>query len=81
MPARHTYPVCLQWTHRSALAPTPKPAEYKGAPCGDITAASLRKYDGRDPFLPLFFAVRGEVFDVSRGHDFYGPGAPPLSRL
>ena len=74
-------PVCLQRTHHSALAPTPKPAEYTGASCGDITAASLRKYDGRDPFLPLFFAVRGEVFDVSRGRDFYGPGAPLLSRL
>lgn len=64
----------LVMTVASALAPVPKPAEYEPERCGDITMATLRKFDGRDPFLPIYFAVRGEVFDVTKGRDFYGPG-------
>ena len=41
---------------------------------GDITEASLLRYGGRDPSLPLCFAIRGKVLDVSEGRDFYGPG-------
>jgi hypothetical protein len=33
------------------------------------------RYSGRDPALPLCFAVRGKVLDVTEGRDFYGPGA------
>ena len=51
---------------------------------GDITALELDKYDGRDPFRPILFSVKGTVYDVSNGKDFYGPGkswqAPPISR-
>ena len=42
---------------------------------GDITLASLMRYSGHDPALPLCFAVRGKVLDVTEGRDFYGPGA------
>lgn len=41
---------------------------------GDVTLEELRKYNGRDPFLPILFSVRGTVYDVSKGSDFYGPG-------
>ena len=41
---------------------------------GDITEASLLRYSGRDPSLPLCFAIRGKVLDVTEGRDFYGPG-------
>ena len=43
---------------------------------GDMTLLELSKYDGRDPFRPLLLAVRGQVFDVTLGRAFYGPGAP-----
>ena len=43
---------------------------------GDITEASLLRYGGRDPTLPLCFAIRGKVLDVTEGRDFYGPGQP-----
>lgn len=35
----------------------------------------MERYSGRDPFLPILLAVRGTIYDVSKGKDFYGPGA------
>ncbi|XP_060070541.1 uncharacterized protein LOC132550489 [Ylistrum balloti] len=46
-----------------------------GAEAKRFTAAELRGYDGRDSKKPLLMAVRGVVFDVSEGKDFYGPDA------
>lgn len=39
-----------------------------------ITIEELSKYNGMDPYRPLALAVRGHVYDVSRGVAFYGPG-------
>ena len=39
-----------------------------------FTPEQLAQYDGTDPKLPLLLAVRGDVFDVSSGRLFYGPG-------
>ena len=41
---------------------------------GDITIEELSKYDGTDPFKPLLVAIRGQIFDVQKSVDFYGPG-------
>lgn len=48
--------------------------EYQPAQVGDVTLEELSKYCGADPFRPILFAVRGRVFDVTAGRDFYGPG-------
>ena len=42
----------------------------------DYTLEELSAYDGSDPTMPLLLAIRGEVYDVGRGRDFYGPGGP-----
>ncbi len=42
----------------------------------DYTHAELAAYDGSDPAMPLLIAVRGQVYDVTRGRSFYGPGGP-----
>lgn len=42
----------------------------------DYTRAELATFDGSDPTKPILFAVRGKVYDVTRGKTFYGPGGP-----
>ncbi len=42
----------------------------------DYTLAELAGYDGTDPAKPLLIGIRGEVYDVTRGRSFYGPGGP-----
>jgi membrane-associated progesterone receptor component len=39
-----------------------------------LTAAQLAAFDGSDPSVPLYIAVRGVIYDVSPGRSFYGPG-------
>ncbi|KAJ1646006.1 hypothetical protein LPJ64_002470 [Coemansia asiatica] len=40
-----------------------------------FTQAELAKYDGRNPELPLLLAIEGDVYDVTSGWGFYGPGS------
>mmetsp|Transcript_3855 Transcript_3855/g.9250 ORF Transcript_3855/g.9250 Transcript_3855/m.9250 type:complete len:156 (+) Transcript_3855:50-517(+) len=42
----------------------------------DWYEADLQPYDGSDPEKPLLVGIDGEVFNVWRGWDFYGHGAP-----
>lgn len=47
----------------------------KEPPLRIFTNQELAKYDGSDPNLPIYLAIKGVVFDVSEGKDFYGKGA------
>ncbi|KAI8970117.1 cytochrome b5-like heme/steroid binding domain-containing protein [Mycotypha africana] len=47
-------------------------AEPKATP---ITVSELAKHDGSDPSLPIYVAIKGDVFDVSKNTASYGPGA------
>ncbi|ANM31058.1 hypothetical protein ABI59_17970 [Acidobacteria bacterium Mor1] len=50
------------------------PAEVaQQAAAHTFSAEELAGHDDRDPNRPLLLAVRGVVFDVSSGRDFYGP--------
>jgi membrane-associated progesterone receptor component len=40
-----------------------------------FTPRTLLPYNGENGG-PVYLAVRGRVFDVSRGRNFYGPGGP-----
>ncbi|EDW86403.2 uncharacterized protein Dwil_GK15245 [Drosophila willistoni] len=42
----------------------------------DFTIQELRHYDGNQPDGRVLLAVNGNVFDVSKGRRFYGPGGP-----
>ena len=51
-------------------APLPKAEER------DYSVSELAQYDGSDPAKPLLIGIRGWVYDVTAGRDFYGPGGP-----
>ncbi|KAL7941665.1 cytochrome b5 [Trichoderma barbatum] len=39
-----------------------------------LTLEQLSAYDGKDPSKPVYVAINGTIFDVSRGRHIYGPG-------
>ncbi|XP_006812210.1 neudesin-like [Saccoglossus kowalevskii] len=41
-----------------------------------FTDEEIAMYDGTNPDLPIYLAVKGTVFDVTSGKDFYGKDAP-----
>ena len=45
-------------------------------PKGDMTVGELKRFDGKDPSLPVLIAAKGRIYDVTRGRDFYGERAP-----
>ena len=59
---------------RDKGGPAPKPLP-KGEE-RDYTLAELAAFDGSDSEKPLLLAVKGKVYDVTYGRDFYGPGGP-----
>ncbi|KAL2897587.1 putative steroid-binding protein 3 [Bienertia sinuspersici] len=42
----------------------------------EITPQQLKQYDGSDPSKPIYVAIKGRIFDVSTGKNFYGPEGP-----
>ena len=60
------------------LRPSPPQTVPKGPPptvFKTFTPPELRPYNGENN-TPIYFAVRGTVFDVTPGRNFYGPGGP-----
>ncbi|KAK5857915.1 hypothetical protein PBY51_011124 [Eleginops maclovinus] len=41
-----------------------------------FTEEELGRYDGREEGQPIYMAIKGVVFDVTKGREFYGKGAP-----
>ncbi|KAF2458063.1 DNA damage response protein [Lineolata rhizophorae] len=54
----------------NTLPKAPPPTVFK-----TFTPPTLLPYNGTNG-MPVYFAVRGRVFDVSSGRNFYGPGGP-----
>jgi membrane-associated progesterone receptor component len=53
-----------------ALPSPPPPVVFR-----TFTPPTLLPYNGTNN-MPVYLAVRGRVFDVSSGRNFYGPGGP-----
>lgn len=45
----------------------------------DFTHEQLAQHDGHHPDLPMLISIRGVVFDVSSGKQFYGPNGEHLA--
>uniref|UniRef100_A0A3Q3XRL7 Cytochrome b5 heme-binding domain-containing protein n=1 Tax=Mola mola TaxID=94237 RepID=A0A3Q3XRL7_MOLML len=41
-----------------------------------FTEEELQRYDGSEEGQPIYMAVKGVVFDVTKGKEFYGKDAP-----
>ncbi|XP_036398253.1 neudesin [Megalops cyprinoides] len=41
-----------------------------------FTEEELEKYNGQEEGQPIYMAVKGVVFDVTKGKEFYGKNAP-----
>ncbi|CAM4650286.1 neudesin [Lepidochelys kempii] len=54
-------------------APAPAPAP---SPVRLFTESELARYSGQEEGQPIYMAVKGVVFDVTSGKEFYGKGAP-----
>lgn len=51
------------------LKPSNKPVRL-------FTEEEMRRYDGSQEGQPIYMAIKGVVFDVTKGKDFYGKDAP-----
>ncbi|XP_003727182.1 neudesin [Strongylocentrotus purpuratus] len=48
----------------------------KDGPMRVFTDVEIAQYDGSHPDLPIYMAIKGVVFDVTQGKEFYGKDAP-----
>jgi predicted heme/steroid binding protein len=78
------YPILASMAAPPSKIPTSHLEAYSWMPAShpdsivwkEYTPRTLRPYDGTQDNMPILFAIRGKVYDVSSGRSFYGPGGP-----
>mmetsp|Transcript_33597 Transcript_33597/g.78717 ORF Transcript_33597/g.78717 Transcript_33597/m.78717 type:complete len:289 (+) Transcript_33597:3-869(+) len=67
---------CPFFRMRSASSPAGDPSKVVSSRSGGrlFTKEELKAFDGSDSSKPLYLAIAGKVFDVTRGSKHYGPG-------
>ena len=76
-------PILISWLamRRGVKAKTEEPTtpseeEKKPSHYGNLTLEQLKDYTGKDSSKPLLVGIKGKLYDVSAGAEFYGPGGP-----
>jgi predicted heme/steroid binding protein len=65
---------CFYVDHQTASIMSP-PSSSLAPPKDDpISLSELAKYNGSNPSLPIYLAIKGTVFDVTAKKEMYGPG-------
>jgi len=54
--------------------PRPTPKIHGDYPYKKYAREELAKFDGSNPTLPILMSVKGKVYDVTAGKNYYGPG-------
>ncbi|XP_018521762.1 neudesin [Lates calcarifer] len=77
-PTMATAQLCVFFIVFSATLATDVKLKFKPAttPVRLFTEEELKRYDGSEEAQPIYMAVKGVVFDVTKGKEFYGKGAP-----
>jgi len=60
----------LKWKEQITINAKKAKVSWNGPK--EFTAEELSKYDGSDPDLPIYLAVKGKVYDVSSAAHMYG---------
>eukprot|EP00301_Raphidiophrys_heterophryoidea_P013482 c20911_g1_i1.p1 GENE.c20911_g1_i1~~c20911_g1_i1.p1 ORF type:complete len:238 (+),score=40.32 c20911_g1_i1:44-715(+) len=63
-------------SHSSSSKSTEQTKPLPRGECRDYTLKELQRFDGSDSNLPVLLSIKGKVYDVTRGRDFYGKGGP-----
>jgi len=67
--------ILLAYLRLRPSAPATYPKGHKTVLFKTFTPPTLEPFNGENN-MPVYLAVRGQVFDVSSGRNFYGPGGP-----
>lgn len=70
--------ICVLFVVLSTTLSEDVKLKFKAAskPVRLFTEEELKRYDGSEEGQPIFMAVKGVVFDVTTGREFYGKNAP-----
>lgn len=67
--------ILLAYLRLHPKTPSPSQKTYSPKVFRTFTPPELKPYNGENN-MPVYLAVRGKVFDVTTGKNFYGPGGP-----
>lgn len=67
--------ILLAYMRLRPITPATLPKPTKPIVFRTFTPPELKPYNGENG-MPVYLAVRGQVFDVTPGKNFYGPGGP-----
>ncbi|XP_059375327.1 neudesin-like [Carassius carassius] len=69
-------PIVVLYSLLSICSTNESKIKHASKPVRLFTEEELQRYDGSEEGQPIYMAIKGVVFDVTAGKEFYGKGAP-----